>query len=283
VTTLSQPSKFLEVLVHDLNLSPPLCALSVGYESGTWRANQFAEHLMNWLPEFALAHRELAEMNSGNAVSLIRRAANAVFNTEKYGKRGEFGELILHVVVRQVMNSDPAISKIYFKDSPNDTVKGFDAVHVVAAGDKLELWLGEAKFYSDVSKAIAEAVASLKKSVDDAYLRTEFQAIMNKLDPSSPHYSKLVKLLDRNTSLDEVFAALCIPVLLTYDSNAVAGFTAICDDYTKAFDIETREVQSTFASKELPKVRIHLFLTPLRDKSELAQLLQERLKAWQTG
>ena len=34
-----------------------------------------------------------------------------------------------------------AISKVFFKDSPNDTVKGFDAVHVVESLDGLELWL----------------------------------------------------------------------------------------------------------------------------------------------
>ncbi|MEN3029932.1 Hachiman antiphage defense system protein HamA [Chromobacterium amazonense] len=47
------------------------------------------------------------------------------------------------VELRQPAASWIAISKIYFKDAVNNTVKGFDAVHVLATQNGLELWLGE--------------------------------------------------------------------------------------------------------------------------------------------
>ena len=110
---------------------PSVTGLCVGYERSEWRASQFADHIIEWLPEFALNHSELVDIKSGNSIRAIRRAALRVYQSEKFKQRGEFGELFLHAAIRQVFGSVPAISKIYYKSAINDTVKGFDAVHVV--------------------------------------------------------------------------------------------------------------------------------------------------------
>jgi hypothetical protein len=65
----------------------------------------------------------------------------------KYLKRGEFGELILHLILRDFHNTIPLLSKIYFKDSIGHTVHGFDAVHIDPVNKTL--WLGESKLYID--------------------------------------------------------------------------------------------------------------------------------------
>src|SRR5688500_4132024 len=132
------PTPFLVVRVHDAGIMPTLCGLCAGYERGEWRDKQLAEHLVEWLPEFALTASELKTIDGGNAVSLLRRAAQVVYQSAKFKNRGEFGELLLHAAVRQVHNSIPAISKIYYKTAVNDTVKGFDAVHVVESAGDLE-------------------------------------------------------------------------------------------------------------------------------------------------
>lgn len=137
---------FLTVLVHDEEILPGLTALCAGHELGEWRAKQFADYLMKWMLEFCLSYSELEGLTPLNATELIKQAASRIYQTKKFEKRGEFGELLLHAILRQVYSTIPAVSKIYYKDSANDTVKGFDAVHVVADEDSLELWLGEAKF-----------------------------------------------------------------------------------------------------------------------------------------
>ncbi len=106
---------FLEVVVHNIELSPGVSGLSVGYERGQWRCSQFADHLMEWLPEFALSHEELKGLNSASAIALLRRAAKAIYSTKKFHNRGEFGEILLHAVIRQVFGSVPAISKYTIK------------------------------------------------------------------------------------------------------------------------------------------------------------------------
>lgn len=278
------PSPFLESIVHDLSGSIPLDALCAGYESGKWRDKQFAEHLIEWLPEFSLSSAELKAMSPGNAVRMLRKAANLVYQTEKYGKRGEFGELLLHIALRQLYNTIPAISKIYWKDSVNTTVKGFDAVHVVANGAKLELWLGEVKFYEDAKSAITALLPELKDHTKTDYLRNEFMLITNKLDTTSVHYERLSKLLDPNTSLDDVFDAACIPVLITYDSDTVKSHNKRCPKYLSDIEQEIRKLLDAFEDKittgPIP-IKIHFFAIPLHTKKVLISLLDQELKKWQ--
>ena len=277
-----KPDPFLTVRVHNLDLQPSLSGLCVGYERGEWRAQQLADHVMDWLPEFALTASECATLGHQNATKLMRCAAKRVYDSEKFRNRGEFGEILLHAVIRQVFDSLPAVSKIYYKSANNDTVKGFDAVHVVGPPEDLELWLGEAKFYNNIGRAISDVVAELGTHLETDYLRNEFALIVNKIDPKWPHSEQLRKLLQPEISLDKVFTRVCIPVLLTYDSPCVAAHSACDAAYAKAFEQEIGKHYASFTGRNLPnEIRIHLFLLPLLDKSALVAVLDEKLKLWQ--
>jgi hypothetical protein len=276
-----KPDPFLTVRVHRPELAIGLSGLCVGYERGEWRAKQFARHVTDWLPEFALTATECLEIAHHNAAKLLRLAAERVYRTEKFAKRGEFGELFLHIAIRQVYDSLPAVSKIFYKSALNDTVKGFDAVHVVGPPHDLELWLGEAKFYSDLAQAISQVATELHRHLETDYLRDEFALIVNKIDESWPHAPVLRRLLQPEVSLDEVFKRVCIPVLLTYDSECVASHTTCDSAYEHAFEEEMMVNHQKFSEAKMPEVRIHLFLLPLLKKTDLAGSLDEELRRWQ--
>jgi len=281
---MKQPEKFLNVRVHDINAKPGLTGLCVGYERGVWRASQFAQHIFEWLPEFVLKDSEIKGIDSSNMVSMIRNAAKRVYDSEKFNNRGEFGELFLHAAVRQVFNSEPAVSKIYYKTATNDTVKGFDSVHVVEShSGELELWLGEAKFYSNIENAISDVVKEIQKHIETDYLRKEFLLIKGKVDPNWKHAQKFNDLLSESTSLDDIFARTCIPILLTYNSDCLKNHT-ICDaTYEKDFRIEIKKHYMTFKSKNIPNnITIHLILLPLNTKAVLISELNSKLRIWQT-
>lgn len=279
----SKPDIFLEILVHDIDIKPGLTGLCAGFENGEWRCDALASHLIEWLPEFALSWSEYQSLQGYNALFLLRRAAKVVYSTDKYSKRGEFGELLLHVAIRQVFDTLPAISKIYYKSAQNDPVKGFDAVHVVANKDNLELWLGEAKFYNEPYKAISDVIKELEAHTKRDYLRTEFALITNKMDEKWPHYDKLKRLLHPNTSLDDVFVRICIPVLITYDSKTVTNFSSKTSEYITEFEKEVRHFYSIFNNKSLPiTLRIHIFFVPLKSKKDLVAELHKRLEACQS-
>jgi hypothetical protein len=274
-----RPKPFLEVRVKELDLHPGLLAVCAGYELEKWRAARLAAHMIEWLPDFVLRDSERRGLRAENAVELIASAAHAVYSSEKYQRRGEAGELLLHIILRQVFGTTPAISKLFFKDSRNDTVKGFDSVHVTSVNSELELWLGEVKFYDDIASAIRDVVKELEQHSKADYLRQEFAAIANKIDPNSPTGPRLKALLDPNTSLDQVFARLCVPVLLSYDSATIAAHTKVTIAFTAAFEVEARKHHATFSGKQLPAhLRIHLLLLPLHRKADLLTEFDKRLK-----
>lgn len=274
----------LEVRVDRLDLAPTLTTVCPGYEAGRWRAKELVRDLFDrHLMKFALPYSDHSQIDAETAAAGIRKAAKAVYETEKYQKRGEFGELILHAIACDVFGSQPAISKIYFKDSANDTVKGFDAVHVVEADDKLELWLGEVKFYQDLRLAIRDVAAELVDHLQADYLRSEFTAITNKLDSSWPHSERVRRILHENTSLDEVFDTLTIPVLLTYDSDSVGTHNRVCPEYEVSLATEAQAAWDMFVGRIGTEysVTLRLILLPLHRKTELIDLFHERLRIWQ--
>lgn len=288
---MEQPDHFLNLVFHETSILGDDLALCAGFERGEWRNNQLADHVMEWLPEFALNHSELAEMGHHNAVRMTKKAARIVYQTEKYGLRGEFGELLLHIAIRQIYETIPAVSKIYYKSSVNKTVEGFDAVHVVKKNGGLELWIGETKFYNDVGRAIADVSAEIVDHLETDYLRSEFLLIKNKIDPSWPEANSLKELLKESVSLDDVFQTACIPVLLTYDSDVVQKSSKSNQVYLDRIRDEVstahkkmraklkKEYEARF-SETLP-ITVHVILIPLKDKVALIGALDKRLKALQ--
>jgi hypothetical protein len=282
-------AKELVVVVHqiryqDLSLAPSLTALCAGYESGQWRTQALVDDVMNrHLPSFALSFTDWTNISGETAAALLRKAAQAVYSTQKYRRRGEFGELLLHAAAKDFFGAQPAISKIHFKDTPNDTVKGFDCVHVVEQGGAVELWLGEVKLYEDLASAVRDSAAELIDHLEKGYLRKEFIAITNKLDPAWQHTSVVREMLDDATSLDEILDRLVIPVMLTYNSSAIASHEGASDEYREAIREEATRAWVSFDAKfETPyPVTIHLILIPLESKEKLVNLFHQKLQVWQ--
>lgn len=277
----NKPAQFFELVIHDEAGRPGLTGASAGYELGKFRNEGLADYLFDWLPEFALKYSELEVFNSGTAMRLVKQAAKIVYTTDKYQKRGEFGELLLHALLREVFNSEPAISKIYYKSANNETVKGFDAVHIVENGNDLELWLGEVKFYKEASAAISDITREIVDHTEQRYLRDEFVLIGTKLDPRWKHSERVKELINRRKSLDEVFTRLCIPALVTYESGCVASHSKVCTAFKDQLKEEMAGIAANFGAAKLPEIRIHLFLVPLHEKQTLVKLLHDKLEGMQ--
>lgn len=280
-----KPTSFVELHVQQLDPFPTLTGICAGYERGSWRAEGFGDYLFHYLAEFALTHAELEQLTHLTAHQVLRSAAKAVYETDEFNRRGEFGELMLHALVRQLFDSEPAVSKLYYKSSANDTVKGFDAVHIVAppAGGDIELWLGEAKFYEDGRQAVRDVVRELKAHYDDDFLRAEFAVVTRYIDPTWEHSEALLELLDEHRSLDQIVDRLRVPVLITYDSETVGTYEECSADFLTAFEEEIRGLHDYFVNREMPpEILVHLLLVPLKSKREFVEALDAKLKAWQS-
>lgn len=284
-----KPKKFLQPRVHVVTPEdvPPVMAMCAGYDEKEWRAETLAKHLCKWIPEWAFRYGEREDLSFGTMMEMARRAALKVYTSTQYERRGEFGELMLHAVIRHEFKTVPAVSKIYFKDSANDVVKGFDCVHVSSRPcGKLDLWLGEAKFYVNVGQAVAAAAKDLRDHLERDYLREEFAFICDKLDDKFTLRDEIRALLDEERALDEIVASLRLPVLVAYDSQCIADHESVCAEYEAALEAEAEAVREklieNLGKKPPPRdVSIELILLPVEDKTKLITLLDKELRQWQ--
>lgn len=279
-----KPEPFLKVLFHEVGKKDAFgktfsCS---DYESKKWRANDFAEYLIEWLPEFALNFSEYSNFNGSTGRKLLKKAAHNIYTSLKKENRGEFGEILLHALIREHFNSKPVVSKVYYKTSSNDTVKGFDAVHLVEADNDFEIWLGEVKFYSDYSGAIRDVCEEIEDHLKNGFLRNEFMFIEGKIDEKWSLSNKFKELISGRISLDEIKKKICIPVLITYDTTIYNKYEEYCDLFRKDILEECRKIEDKiFKSLGDFSLKMHVFLVPLADKQELVSYADKKLKGLQ--
>lgn len=269
----------------DPELEPKFSVFCVGYERSRWRGRELVrDFFRRHLTSFALSYSEWKKVDGDSAAEALSRAARMVYATDNYQRRGEFGELFLHGILRDFYGAEPAVSKIYYADGPNETAKGFDAVHVVANEEgRLDLWLGEAKLYESMTGAIREVIRSINDHVSDDFLRREFLAVTNKFDGSWEHRETLIELLDENASLDLIVERLVMPVLVTFKSTAIAGFDEVCDEYIAALTEEARDAWQKFRDQlavDFP-ITIHFIVLPLEDTATIRDLADATLRTYQ--
>lgn len=280
--SIEEAEPFLRARVEIDDTLPTLLGLCAGYETGKWRSAEFARYLIDHLYEFIFPLPEWKTVNSTTGVRMLRRAAEAVYKTEKHANRGEIGELMLFAIMRAHYGSLPVVSKLYFKTSANDTVKGFDAVHFVDGEDGMELWLGEVKFYTEPKAAIRDVLKEMDDHLQADYLRGEFIWIGNQMAAGTPRYEEIRRLLDERTSLDEIFDILHVPVLLTYESPVVAAHAKADKAFREAIAEEIRAHFETFRKKCMVKeVAVHLILVPMHSKADLQDAFDKKLKLLQ--
>jgi hypothetical protein len=205
-----------------------------------------------------------------------------VFGDGPIDRRGEPAEILLHIICRQLFQSETVINKVFFKTAGNDVVKGFDGIHIVHAPDGLELWLGEAKFYTDRDAAIRDAITSVQVHLKTNYLRGEFALVTDKIDSDWRYGHEVRQLIHENVPIQDVFTRVTVPVLLAYDSPVMRAHTRVTTQFVSEFESEMREGLLRFATgcgASLP-VRVRLFLSPMASKRQLVTELEQRLPAW---
>ena len=272
----------LEERIRDARLR----AYYVGFDQLKFRLDALATVIVNVIPEFALGLYQGDAVELVSIVPRLREAARRIYSTDQYQKRGEFGELVLHLLLRDFCRSVPLISKIYFKDTDNATVHGFDAVHAVEDGDRKALWLGESKLYDDGKAGVRELLNDLTRHLGADYLRREFALISTKLPEPADAIDSWRARLHEHQKLDTILDGLCIPLVCTYTSAVYTDHSDNTPDCAAAFLAESRELYELFepgyASMPPPTVDVVLMLVPVASKAALVTELHRRLLAMQT-
>lgn len=283
------PETVLELVVDHFDDELPVSAFCAGFEDGSWRSADLSLDLISWAADWILPAAELEGYNHANGVALLGKALSRVYQTTDYENRGEIGELLLHIILRSFYGSSKLISRIYFKDAANDTVKGFDCAHIVERdGDPggLELWLGESKLYRDSYDAASAIHTELVAHLSRDYLKQEFAVIADKIPGDHPHREPVLDLLSRKRTLDKTFEQVVVPIFISYDSSAAERHRTSSAEYLEDLRAEVHDNWSRFRSRyarwTLPrKIRAHVLYLPMDKKPDLTAAFDERLKAWQ--
>ena len=206
-----------------------------------------------------------------------------------YRRKGVFGEIVLHMLLKEFKNTIPLISKMYFKDSFSQEAKGFDAVHVSEDGSTL--WLGETKFYKNwetkgkVIGGIEELVGDLKKHFTKNYFNEQFVVIKRGLKSqyAHPQREKWLQILNRPIVLKDVFQYIRIPLLCIYEDSIASQYLKVIDDVLKneAIIEHTMTVRDYYNllndSPHKEQLQTLLILMPIEAKNKLIKYMLERI------
>lgn len=272
-----------ELVVEEKISEATLRAYHVGFDNNHFRLKELVDILRKVIPEFALGYHAGSAVPMTEIIDKVQEAASTVYTTEKYKKRGEFGELILHFLLRDFHNTIPLISKIYFKDSHNFPIHGFDGVHITSEEGKKKLWLGESKLYSDGNRGVKDLVKDLKDHINADYLRKEFILISRKLPENLPEIEHWRQLMNKHQKLEVIYDGICIPLVCTYTSKMFLSHKEETKEYLNEFKKECTNLKKLFEEKKIKtNVDAILMLLPVPDKDKLNEELDKRLKRMQT-
>ena len=301
------PFSALEVIEERVR-DQALCSYLVGFDINDegisyYRMDPLVMKILSALHEFAYGVHEGEQTDNTQTLTKIVDAARSIYKIDeyqkvkdiylnsgdltddvanKYLKRGEFGELILHLILRDFHNTIPLLSKIYFKDSIGHTVHGFDAVHIDPVNKTL--WLGESKLYLDPKRGVNDLINDVEEHFKADYLNAEFSLITKKIRhvQTSPDLEYWIDVLSAGGKLSDKLTKINIPLLCTYS----------CDSFLKYDDEKSPDFSAYYKNKILMlkkhfdenfkhplknHLNVILMLFPVSNKIELVKKLHQKL------
>jgi Cap4 SAVED domain len=243
-----------------------------------------ADHLVDWLPEIALKASDLVSVQHLRMRQKTRDAVRAIRRQKALTTEQLVAETLLHAVVRQTLGSEPIACKLFYESATG--LRSFGSAHIVHRETHDELWLGRAAVATaeTYDQVVGTVVAELEHVLDPDFLKDERETIITLREPQHLLPTKLEAALSKNAPIDDLVDALCIPVLIGYDS-AVLG-SAYAEDYrTRLSDEVTRAYQAIKSRlpNTLQSVKVHIFLIPVKCVKTLSGQFAELMQASDNG
>lgn len=257
-------------------------AFDVRYSLKKWRCDGLAKHLIEWLPEFSLKASEIVNIQAHNAEAIIARSICA-FNDNDLPRDRLVAELILHAILRGRANSEPIACKVFYKAAGK--LSEFGNAHIVQEpGQNDQLWLGLARLIQagSMDSTLEQICEVLDATISEAALSAEREIIIALREPHHhlPKAETFNQALHRNSPVDDMLNVLCFPILLTYDSVALAsGWLADYVNNLKSEIVDHYSALKTQLPENLEQVKIAVFLVPMESVAKLIKAFNDRCQA----
>lgn len=251
----------------------------LNYERGVYREKDLINIIRGALPKFALTPEEFNRLHDDEDLDEIYRLAFSRISKAKKNKKGDYGELLLFLILKSFYKAERLVTKVKLRSSVKDQIKGFDCAHF-AIDDLggISLWLGEVKFYKSFSDAISDIVDEIHEHTADEYLKNEFSILCPNIEYNSNIEipDEIVEYLDGTVSLDDV--KIVIPALVTYETPLIGKHKLIDDafkeSFRKQFEAKFRTINRRTIS--VPKnIEVFFILLPLNDVASIKTQLEK--------
>jgi hypothetical protein len=308
---MATPFNSEKIITHKINDSE-LSTFLVGFDINDngekeYRLKPLIERLINVIHEFAFGFHDGEITQNTETLSKLAEAAKSIYKIDsfqkikdlyendgslsddikdKYLRRGEFGELILHLLLRDFYKTTPLLSKIYFKDAFGSTVHGFDAVHIQE--DTKTLWLGESKLYQSGRNGVKALITDIEEHFKSDYLNSEFMIISKKIKhfDSIPEKDYWLDIMSKSTKLIDQLSTINIPLLCTYECDLFNQHSdEESEEFVNSYIAEMNSLKAYFDSENnhplKTRLNIILILFPIQNKTALVKGLHNKLSLLQ--
>lgn len=251
----------------------------LNYESGVYRESDLVKIIRGAMPHFALTPEEYSRLKEQDDIDEMYRLAFSRISKAKKDKKGDYGELLLFLLLQSFYNTERLVTKVKLRSSVKDQIKGFDCAHFTVSDDGQPLlWLGEVKFYKSFSGALDDVVEEIVAHTKGEYLKNEFSILCPNVEfnggvdiPDS-----IVDILDGTVTLDDV--KIVIPALVTYETAVLKAHTSIDQDFKNSIKKQFEKKYDLINSRDItipPNVEVFFLLLPLSDVDSIKSKLEQ--------
>lgn len=228
------------------------------------------------------AKEHLIETGSTSKIIELGNKAKRLFTDLE--KTGEFGEILLYILVQEILELPQLISKMSLKTSGKLHYQGADGIHVKydKNDNSLSLYWGESKMEQSISSGLRNCFESLKSFLLDTYEYSSTQTrdlqLITSNIANNLNNQELEDILVRYFDLDDdlsnklKYKGVCF---VGFDSKnyPTTPFETNTSELIKAFQMELSdwlETSGNFIKKHqnLEKFEIHLFMIPFPSVQE---------------
>lgn len=205
------------------------------------------------------------------------RLAFSRISKAKKDKKGDYGELLLFLILKSFYGADRLVTKVRLRSSVKDQIKGFDCAHFsIDEHNEIKLWLGEVKFYKSFSAAINDVIGEIHEHVRTDYLKNEFSILCPNIEYNKDIIipDELIEYLDGSTPLDKI--KIVIPALITYESAEIKNHKEVTQEFSDAFKKQFEEKFAYINTKPLitpGNVEVFFILLPLSNVASIKEKL----------
>lgn len=250
---------------------------TLNYQDKQYRQNELVKIIDHAVPYFALTESEFEEYRSNGDFGEAREAGYSRISTAHRNKKGDYGELLLFLILNVIYDVPKFVTKVRLRSSVSEQIKGYDCAHITIEEDEPCLWLGEAKFHQKFSTAVLDAFKSLDEHMETFYLKNELRILGGNIEwnKTNVNYSELKKIF-QGRSIDEI--KFKIPVLITYDSDSIKSNIDLSEKFQADLTKEIKKNYATIEKKALKAIKTNfelLFIIfPLHTVQEIKQKLE---------